>query len=385
MSFGIFINCSKVEGHNITCCNAYSQGALLTQGSIISISGLINNGRYNIDHFTREIFSPIWDILREQGIDDSSKWKYLSTGWNLGPSYVFATPNCSSVKDGVDNQSYFKNELELVLFIIDEINRLNVKLHNGNVQSIRALKEANSGRRRRKPSVKQLQAEKEIKQSTKPKKDVCNLNELPKISEKSKFSASVSNKVPLKSSPSEKVKEVTRKSNISDESSLLPSQKPDSKQINETPRKYRKVIESSSSEEESDDEESMSKANIVQMVDNGDENLSDGDILTSSSIAKCVNIINASKTSSLTSEEHLRGQVFCPLWDVLKSQGSRKSHQWGYIKVIAHVLIFRIVTFITLTRYSPRYQLKYLPPLITVGQFLGVPILMILAKTRIIF
>ena len=52
-------------------------GKLLTTSSVASITELINELPSEINHLQRDIFNPVWQILKEQGHDESSNWKCL--------------------------------------------------------------------------------------------------------------------------------------------------------------------------------------------------------------------------------------------------------------------------------------------------------------------
>ena len=247
---------------------------------------------------------------------------------------MYGTPYCNDIKDGVDGKSYFTSELKLVLFIIDEIEHTNVTLNVDNVYRIRALKEDGGNRqRKRQPTMKYIEANAIFKK----KKDKVIV--ITNQTNSSQMESPRSNNIKEKKAGNRQGYQLISKSTPTKQSkntssdlvqkNCIPSSE---EKVNDTPRKNRKIIESSS-ESSSDEEESIISVGIVEVADNGDEILAPDDILTPSSIAKCTNTINKCNMSWLQSEESFRGRIFCPIWEILKTQGTEKLHEWGYLKV----------------------------------------------------
>ena len=80
----------------------------------------------------------------------------------LGPSYVFAVPSCHDVSDGIENETFFKNELDLILFVIQELQKEGAPLKNDKVEWIHLLKVDEWNPRRSRSCKKKQKPESEV-------------------------------------------------------------------------------------------------------------------------------------------------------------------------------------------------------------------------------
>jgi len=238
--------------------------------------------------FNREVFNPIWLTLQQQGGSCECQWHYIQTGSFLGPTHAFTSPHCLSVKDGVAGTDYFVSEVDLVLKVIDILNRNRRVVEGAITAAVQRIKEQSSRGRRSRRLNKQSPGPKLEKKHVAENKTVKSTS-TPRLSQ-SKASNNMSNKM---------------NSTISSKSK-------------------RRSIETSSSEEDDHEDKGKDEDNN-DIKANQDSTLNPGHTLTAASIFKCSQIIN-----QFGGGKSIIKDLFTPIWSILKSQGRNKAHRWKY-------------------------------------------------------
>ena len=95
-------------------------GHTLTTDSVFKCSQVINQfgGGKSI---IKDLFTPIWSILKSQGRSKTHRWKYKNipqrSQFGLLCNYAWATPHCLSVAKGKLDVDFFITELDLVMYV----------------------------------------------------------------------------------------------------------------------------------------------------------------------------------------------------------------------------------------------------------------------------
>ena len=295
-----------------------------------SITELINELPSEINHLQRDIFNPVWQILKKQGHDESSNWKCLPlkrTGLKtqeLGPSYVYAVPSCHNVNDGIENESFFMTELDLIIFVTHELERVGASLETDKVEMINSLKE--EGRVRRRKSI--YNVSKEVRKARRSQRISKASNPVSLATENSTQSLHTTK------SQSHRMKDaLSTKSSLRSRKRILTSDD-EEESVHDIDGRKSKIQRNDSrnnkfnEQNDSKDEDCTSKINEELDEYDTDDNLEPGHILTRSSMQSCATLIDEFEKDS-----PLRKHLFAPMWEILAKQGSKSAHRWGFINV----------------------------------------------------